>query len=195
MLKSLCIAGPSGVGKGTVVGRLLREYVGRPSFSLSVSHTTRSARAGEVDGEHYHFTSHDQMRADISAGLFLEHATVHGNLYGTSRAELERAQREETIPIFDIDTKGFEQMRDAAIPMHSIFVVPPSLGALEERLRARGSESPESLAIRLDNAAAEIEWGTAHFDYVVTNEDFGVSPAAFIARLYPALTHSDRVLL
>ena len=192
MLKALCIAGPSGVGKGTVVGRLLREFVGRPSFTLSVSHTTRSARAGEVDGEHYHFTSHDQMRADIAAGRFLEHATVHGNMYGTSRAELERAQREESIPIFDVDTKGFSQLRDASIPMHSVFVVPPSLGDLEERLRARRSESPESLAIRLDNAAAEIEWGTAHFDYVVTNGDFGVSPAAFIARLYPSLTPANQ---
>jgi guanylate kinase len=153
--RPLIIAGPSGVGKGTLIEKLQRTFPGL--FGFSVSHTTRAPRPGEIDGKSYHFTSAEAMEAAIARGEFLEHAKVHGNLYGTSFAAVMSVASEDKICILDIDTQGVQSVKAApksSMPgtPHFVFVAPPSLEALEQRLRGRGTESAEKMTLRLANA-------------------------------------------
>lgn len=168
---SVIICGPSGVGKGTIIKSILQRYKGK--VALSVSHTTRKPRAGEINGIHYHFVAKEAMQLGISQNLFLEHATVHGNMYGTSKQAVETIIKSGRVCLLDLDVNGVKQMKIIEYPAKFIFIAPPSIDILESRLRNRATETEENILLRLKNAAAEIEYGVGenNFDVVITNND------------------------
>ena len=161
------VSAPSGAGKSTVLGRILDEL---PGIRFSVSHTTRPPRPGENDGVHYHFVTAEAFEALRSAGRMLEWAEVHGHLYGTSYAELERAQADGVDLLLDLDVQGAAQVRMKISDAASIFILPPSFEALERRLRGRGSESEAVIARRLAVAHEEASLYT-EYDYTLVNDD------------------------
>lgn len=171
-LEPLVVCGPSGVGKGTVI-ESLRKRFHADAFGFSVSHTTRQPRPGEVHGTHYFFTTPDEIRAEIDQGLFVEHAEVHGNYYGTSKQAISSLQSENKITILDIDVQGVKSVKNSGIPCKYVFIAPPSMAELEARLRGRGTETEEAISKRLGNAAAEIDYGraTGNFDQIFVNQD------------------------
>jgi guanylate kinase len=160
----LVITGPSGVGKGTLIKGLLRAI---PGLQLAVSATTRAPRPGEQNGADYHFLSDEEFERRVQNGEFVEHATYAGNRYGTLRTELERPA---TGILLEIDVQGARQVRETLPEATQIFIEPPSLDTLKERLKARGSDSPEQIERRMavapDELAAKDEFG-----YRVVNDD------------------------
>jgi guanylate kinase len=167
-LQLLIISSPSGAGKTTLTRRLLETF---PGFVFSVSHTTRPPRPSEVDGRDYHFTSVPEFERLREAGAFAEWAEVHGNLYGTSLQEIERARERGMEGIlFDIDYQGARQIKAKLHDATGVFILPPNLTELERRLRGRGSDDDETIARRLAKAKAEIEH-YGFFDYVVVNDE------------------------
>ncbi|PON91714.1 Guanylate kinase [Trema orientale] len=169
--KPVVISGPSGVGKGTLISMLMKEF---PSmFGFSVSHTTRAPRGMEKDGVHYHFTERSLMEKEIQDGKFLEFACVHGNLYGTSVEAVEVVADEGKRCILDIDVQGARSVRASSLEAIFVFVCPPSMDELEKRLRARGTETEEQVLKRLRNAKVEIEQGQSSgiFDHILYNDD------------------------
>lgn len=164
------MCGPSGVGKGTLIEGLRKMHPS--SFGFGVSHTTRGPRPGEEDGVHYHFVDGDTISGMIKQGRMIEHASVHGNTYGTSRDAVEKVRSEGRICILDIDVQGCRQCRAAGLDGVYIFIRPPTLEALEARLRGRGSETEDKILRRLGNARAEIEASgeAGLFDHVVVND-------------------------
>jgi guanylate kinase len=193
ILDPLVVCGPSGVGKGTIIAKFMEEFGGKDRFGFTVSHTTRPPRPGEEEGIHYHFSSHDAMRLEIDAGLFLEHAEVHGNLYGTSWSSMRNVQTSGKRCLLDIDVQGVRRLKTLQSPTLMptyIFIAPPSLDALEKRLEDRGTESAESLARRTQNARMEMEYGLeeGNFDFIVVNDDLDKATLKFsnvIAQIYP----------
>lgn len=162
----LIISSPSGAGKTTLTRRLRARVQG---VVFSVSHTTRPPRQGEQEGREYHFVNRDQFRELVERGEFLEWAEVHQCLYGTARAELQRAAGARGI-IFDIDHQGARQIKCWLPEAVGVFVLPPSMDALFERLRGRASEDEETVRRRFRVARSEI----AHyglFDYVLVNDE------------------------
>jgi guanylate kinase len=162
----LIVSSPSGAGKTTLTTRLRQLVKG---ITFSVSHTTRRPRANEEDGREYHFVSRERFRELIEADAFLEWAEVHGNLYGTNKREIERAQDARGI-IFDIDHQGARQIKSTRPDAVGVFILPPSMEVLEGRLRGRASEDEETVRRRFRVAREEI----AHyglFDYVLLNDD------------------------
>ncbi|CAE6950550.1 GK-1 [Symbiodinium natans] len=155
-LKSQVITGPSGVGKSTLIKKLMAEFPGQ--FGFSVSHTTREPRAGEEAGIDYHFVARDQMQRDIEAGLFVEHAEVHGNLYGTSIEAVQAVTRQGKVCLLDIDVQGAESVRQSALAgtCSFVFFAPPTAAVLEQRLRGRGTETEEKIQKRLSNSLKEL---------------------------------------
>ena len=170
----LVLSSPSGAGKTTLTRMLLERC---PELRFSVSHTTRSPRSNEVDGRDYHFVDRARFQHLVASGAFLEWAEVHGNLYGTSVAEIDRAQGTAgcTGLIFDIDYQGARQIKCKVEDVVTVFVLPPSMQELERRLRGRASETEETLRKRFTAAQREIEH-YALFDYLVVNDDL---PRAF----------------
>lgn len=162
----LIISSPSGAGKTTLTARLMRQISG---LQFSVSHTTRKPRAHEVDGREYHFVDRGRFEQLIAEEAFLEWATVHGNLYGTSRAELARADAARGI-IFDIDHQGARQIKCAQPDAVGVFILPPSMETLLTRLRSRASED-EATVLRRYNAAIDEIRHYGMFDYVLVNDD------------------------
>ncbi len=162
------LSAPSGCGKTTLLKRVMSEL---PGLVFSVSHTTRAPRRGEEDGRDYFFVSREEFLAirDRQPSGFLEWAEVHGNLYGTSRAEVERRQAAGLDVILDIDVQGAAQVRAAANPV-TIFIAPPSLDELGRRLRGRGTEDEETIALRLAGAQREMQ-AAAGYDYLIVNDD------------------------
>lgn len=160
------LSAPSGGGKTTIARRLmtLRDDVG---YSISV--TTRAPRPGEVDGADYHFVSVDEFQARREAGAFAECAEVHGRWYGTLRSEVERVLAGGQHLLMDIDVQGARQFVRAFPATRLIFIVPPSAAALQQRLAARQSETPESLRTRLTGALAELQ-AASMYHYVVVND-------------------------
>ena len=163
----LILSAPSGGGKSTLA-RQLRAT--RKDVEVSVSHTTRAPRGNEQNGVEYHFVSKDEFLQLVEEKAFAEYATVYGNFYGTSRAVVEGILARGNHVILDIDTQGGEQLMAAYPEAVSVFVVPPSLGELEKRLRARGTESEDSLMTRLALAKEEMAIAS-RYDYVVVNDE------------------------
>ncbi|MGN6282543.1 guanylate kinase [Frateuria sp.] len=162
------VAAPSGAGKSTLVNALLER---EPTISLSISHTTRPPRVGEEYGRHYYFVERTEFERQIAAGMFLEHAEVHGNFYGTSVATVQDLLDQGRDVLLEIDWQGAAQIRRAKPDCVSVFILPPSRAELERRLRGRGSDAPEVIERRLHNSREEI--AHAHeFDYIVVNDGF-----------------------
>ena len=220
-LQPLVVCGPSGVGKGTIIGRFMdanhnNHLSGIPKFGFSVSHTTRQPRPGEVDGVHYHFVTREFMEDKIEAGsFFIEYAEVHGNMYGTSfqsildvSSNVVDSDGIEQQCLLDIDVEGVRSIKDfqckqkqakkneptlgkerstqqytssdksssdslPTLDAKFIFIAPPSVDVLRERLTGRGTETPETLERRFQNAKAELEYGMepGNFDAIVVNDD------------------------
>lgn len=165
MLLILC--GPSGVGKTTLAHRLLDEV---PTFGFSVSYTTRAPRPGEQDGVDYHFVPLDTFDRMVDEGAFAEHARVHGNRYGTTRATIQEALDAGRSLVFDIDWQGAQQLRDAFPDAVTVMLAPPSWAALESRLRQRSTDDEATIRRRLDAARSELAHH-AEFNAVLVNDD------------------------
>jgi len=161
------VSSPSGGGKGTLIRRVL-EVV--PDLSYSVSYTTRAPRNGEVDGREYFFVNRQRFEEMINEGAFLEWANVHGNLYGTARRQVISETNAGVDIVLEVDVQGAASVRKLGLDSVSIFILPPSRETLRQRLIARGSDSAEELAVRLNNAPAELEQYEA-FDYVIFNDE------------------------
>ena len=162
------LSAPSGCGKTTLLKRVMADL---PGLVFSISHTTRAPRKGEQNGRDYFFVSRKEFYAirDRQPSGFLEWAEVHGNLYGTSRAEVERLQSAGLDVILDIDIQGAAQVRAAADPV-TIFIAPPSIKELARRLRGRGTEDEETIALRLAGAHREMQ-AAGLYDYLIVNDD------------------------
>lgn len=168
MSKLAVIAGPTAVGKGTVVRRLLELD---PNVKLSVSATTRSPRPGEVDGIDYYFWTNEQFDRAIESNQLLEYAVVHGeNRYGTPREPIERLLKQGSKVILEIDIQGAAQVKKAMPEALSIFISPPTWDELVRRLNVRGTESPEEQSKRLETAVVELAAADS-FDHTVINDD------------------------
>jgi guanylate kinase len=167
------VAAPSGAGKSTLVNALLAK---EPGIKLSISTTTRPPRPGEQHGREYFFTTADDFAARAEGGEFLEWAEVHGNYYGTSRVTVENEMKHGTDILLEIDWQGARQVRKQFPDAAGIFILPPSIAALEERLHKRGTDEPQIITRRLLAAGGEM----AHapdFDYAIINEEFNVALA------------------
>lgn len=162
------ISGPSGAGKGTLVERIRSQ---RPDLGLTVSATTRAPRPGEIDGVSYHFMSQSEYDSRVAAGEFLEWANVHGNCYGTLKCEVQKNLDAGRSVILEIDIQGGMHVREVFPEVVLIFIEPPSMQELEDRLRGRATEDEASLERRLGDAAAEIEFAHKHYDKVIVNDD------------------------
>lgn len=165
------VTAPSGAGKTTLVSGLLERD---PQVRLSVSYTTRAPRAGEVNGQHYHFIDVPGFRALRDKGEFLEWAEVHNNYYGTSKRWLEEQTRAGRDILLEIDWQGAQQVRKVFPKAVGVFILPPSVEELERRLRGRGTDSEDVIARRVLAARGEMRH-VAEFDYVIINENL---PAA-----------------
>ena len=162
------IAGPTAVGKGTVVRWLLAQD---PDIQVSVSATTREPRPGEIHGESYYFVSNDEFDQMIQNGELLEYAVVHGqNRYGTPRKPVEAALASGKQVILEIDLQGARQIKQSMPSANLIFIAPPNWEELERRLATRGTESPEQIAVRLQTAEQEMA-AQGEFDHVVINHE------------------------
>ena len=176
------LCGPSGVGKGSIISLVCKSFP--TAVALSVSHTSRQPRSGEIDGFHYHFVSKDEMLLGIKKGNFLEHAEVHGNLYGTSKAAVDAILERDRIPLLDIDVEGVKQMKVIGSQFKYVFVSPPSFQDLEGRLRRRSTETTDDINLRLGNAKRELEYGTEfNFDYILVNDDLNGATQRLVHKL------------
>lgn len=190
---AVVISGPSGVGKSTLVGNVRKIL---PDLGFSVSCTTRAPRAGEADGREYYFLTPEAFEEKVRRGEFLEYAGIFNRRYGTLKSEvLSRVERGEQV-LLDIDVQGAKQIRAAAETspelaraVHFVLIAPPSLDALESRLRGRGSETEEQLALRLGAARSELA-NYRLYDYVVVNDDLEQATAdlAAVLRSFRLLT-------
>ena len=163
----LIISAPSGAGKLTLLNELRKRKADR--FVTSISATTRKPRHGEKDGVDYYFLKREAFIARRDGGEFAEWAEVHGNLYGTLNAELDRCLETGKDAVLELDVQGMRNMKKARSDFVSVFLMPPSLEELERRLRSRGTDDDDVIALRLKNARVEIEERHA-FDYIVVND-------------------------
>ncbi len=161
------VSSPSGGGKGTLIQRVLKQV---PNLSYSVSYTTRAPRNGEVEGREYFFVTPEKFEGMVAAGEFLEWAQVHGKLYGTCRHQVAREVFEGRDIILEVDVQGAASVRELVTDSVSIFILPPSVEILRQRLIARATDSPEELELRLRHAPAELKHYKA-FGYVIINDE------------------------
>lgn len=176
MSKVFVITGPSGVGKGTLIKRLLAAC---PNLELSISATTREPREGEVDGRDYHFLSREEFDERIDAGDFLEFATYSGNRYGTLRSEVEKRLDAGHSVVLEIEVQGAQQVRATAADSVQIFIEPPDPAVLRERLAGRGTDSAEAIDNRLKTAEIELA-SRDDFDHQVVNDDLDRAAAELV---------------
>lgn len=181
---ALVISAPSGAGKSTLISKLRSEF---PNLAFSVSCTTRSRRPQEQHGRDYFFISQDEFDQMRAAGEFAEWAQVHGNLYGTPLAPLRAMLREGRDVIFDIDVEGAAQLRATLPDAVSIFILPPSIPELENRLRQREGTDAQSLKRRLEDVEAELR-ESFWYDRIIVNDDLDAAYAGLKA-CYVAATH------
>ena len=165
------VAAPSGAGKSTLVNALLAQ---EPAIKLSISYTTRPPRPGEQDGREYHFTTAEDFLARKVQGEFLESAEVHGNYYGTSRIVIEQQMRAGTDILLEIDWQGAQQVKRQFPHAVGVFILPPSIPALEERLKKRGQDEPHVITRRILAAGGEMAHAP-EFEYVIINQDFATA--------------------
>ena len=180
------ISAPSGAGKTSMIAKLLESL---SDTEMAVSHTTREAREGEVNGKHYHFVTADEFLNDVHESKFLEHANVFGNHYGTSKAAVDLILDKGSDVILEIDWQGAQQVRQLMPEAKSVFILPPSKEELERRLRGRGTDSDEVIAKRLGQSCDDIKHYN-EFDYIVINDEF--EPA--VAQL-ASIFHANRTTL
>ncbi len=167
----IVFTGPSGVGKGTLLKALRDRY---PALQLSISATTRSPRPGEVDGKDYYFVSRSEFQAMIDRGDLLEWAEFAGNLYGTPRQAVFQQVKAGEWVILEIELEGARQVRESFPKALQVFVLPPSLEELEQRIRSRGKDADEAIQRRLKRAQVEIE-AASEFDRQIVNDDLEVA--------------------
>lgn len=167
-MRLFILSAPSGAGKSSLAKALIESS---PNLAVSISHTTRPPRPGERHGEHYYFVARPAFEAMVARGEFLEHARVFGNDYGTSHAAVEALLARGKHVLLDIDWQGARRIKGLMPDARSIYILPPSLSALEQRLRARGQDADEVIARRMREARAEMSH-YKEFDYVVLNDDF-----------------------
>ena len=168
------ISGPAGAGKSEIVKMLLKKH---PDVRLSVSCTTRAPRPGEVDGVSYHFVTEERFQELVREGAFYEWAHVHQNHYGTLKSTVQKELAEGHDLILEIDVQGCVQAMAQDPTVTGIFVSPPSRENLEQRLRKRGTETEESIRVRLDNVAREVA-SAYRYHYVIIHQDWAVQPDA-----------------
>ena len=166
MIDLLVISGPSGVGKGTIIHRLIGDD---PTLSLAISATTRPPRPGETHGEHYYFMGNDAFEHAVATHRFLEWAPVHQHRYGTLQSEVQRIQQTHRIPLLEIDTEGAMQVKEKYPHGTFIFIAPPSLDVLLSRLKGRGTETNEQINERTHTALIEMSRQN-QYDFVVIND-------------------------
>jgi guanylate kinase len=167
MAKVFVITGPSGVGKGTLISKLLERV---PGLELSISATTRAPREGEVDGRDYHFLTPEEFSRRIDEEDFLEFATYSGNRYGTLRSEVSHRLAEGQSVVLEIEVQGARQVRAAMRESVQVFIAPPDPASLRRRLETRGADSPEAIDARLEVAEQEMA-AQDEFAHLVVNDD------------------------
>jgi len=191
----LVICGPSGSGKSTILKNVMSQPKYKDMLAFSVSHTTRQPRAGEEHGREYYFSDRESMLADIEAGKFIESAEYSGNLYGTSKESVHKCKSQGKICVLDIDSQGVRSLKKVSnlSPVY-VFVKPPSLAALEERLRSRKTETEESLKKRLDAAREEIAFGEEEgaFDALIINDDLEAAVKQLTTIIDTKILHETR---
>lgn len=171
------VSAPSGAGKTSLVAALVKS---NPEVCVSISHTTRPMRPGEKDGENYHFVDHATFEKMLEEGAFLEHARVFNNLYGTSQRWVVETLNQGMDVILEIDWQGAAQVRKQLPDTISVFILPPSLASLRQRLTGRGQDDPSVIEARMSEAISEI----SHYveaDYLIINDDFTTALAQFQA--------------
>lgn len=164
---TVVFSAPSGAGKTTLIQNV---FESNPEFSFSISTTSRPPRGGESDGKEYYFVSAEDFKNKIKSESFIEWAFVHGNYYGTEKKEIDRIISTGKIPILDIDVQGAAIVREKLENGVYIFIIPPSISVLRERLKARKTDSKDQIALRMKNAGKELERFN-DYDYLVINDD------------------------
>lgn len=164
----LVLSGPSGTGKTTLARRLIQDL---PGAEFSVSATTRARRGQEKEGVDYLFTDAKKFQKKIEAGDFVEWAEVHGHFYGSPRAVVDRAFANRSLAVFDIDVQGGNAIKRRFPDAILVFILPPSIGELERRLKGRKTDSEDVIRSRMLAARAEMERGLQSYDYVIVNDD------------------------
>ncbi|AFJ02477.1 Guanylate kinase [Methylophaga frappieri] len=181
------VAAPSGAGKTSLVNALVST---QPQVRLSVSHTTRPARAGEIDGQDYHFVDMATFGQMRDAGEFMESANVFDNFYGTSASAVQAQLLQGFDVILEIDWQGAQQVRNNFADSHSVFILPPSKATLEQRLRHRGQDDEATISRRMRDAEREISH-YVEFDYLIVNDDFDTALHSLTA-IVVAARHQQR---
>lgn len=177
--KLFILSAPSGAGKSSLAKALMQAL---PNLAVSVSHTTRAPRPGEAHGVHYYFVTRDEFETMVQAGKFVEYARVFDNYYGTARSSIDQLLEAGKDVLLDIDWQGARNIKQHMPGAVSIFILPPTRAALEERLRGRGQDSPETIARRMRDAVAEMRH-YSEFDHVVVNDVFDAARADLVAIL------------
>lgn len=186
----LVICSPSGAGKTTLTRELMSHF---KDFTFSVSCTTRKPRNTEVDGRDYFFIDKAEFQRRAAEDSFVEWAEVHGNLYGTSLSELDRARAEGKLGIvFDVDYQGARQIKAKLPSAVGVFILPPSMEELERRLRGRATDDEATIARRFAKAKLEIEHYRL-FDYVIVNDDFLKAKARLFSVVYAEISRCERM--
>ncbi|KAF8366965.1 guk-1, partial [Pristionchus pacificus] len=191
--RPVVLSGPSGGGKSTILTRAMQEFEG--AFAFSVSHTTRKPREGEEHGVHYWFSTKDEVSKMIDNGEFLEHATFGGNTYGTSKKAVNDVLTSGKICVLDVELQGVRNLKKSLADAKYIFIRAPSLEHLEKRLRARGTETEETLQKRLKHAREDMEEIAKDdklFDYEIVNDDLESAYKQFVNALREDLTLLQR---
>ena len=183
------VSAPSGAGKTSLLSKLVERD---ERVRISVSHTTRAARPGEQDGVHYHFVSVDEFQRQAGEGLFIESAEVFGNYYGTSEPALREQMASGYDVILEIDWQGAEQVRERFEQAVSVFILPPSVEALRERLSKRGQDSDEIIEGRMRQAVSEMSH-YPEYDYIIFNDDFDTALAELQAIFIAGRLSEERV--